>query len=1094
LPQRDDFGLTFAGFLILAALGTFLWERAPLESARPTSAEGGWYDRYEGERMPARLWQDPFKAIHAYQQARAEGGLKPATWSDIQQDIKQVARDDGQVVVLAAMVSPGSYSELEERRRRRRYAVLSALGASGFVPRDAEALRAFPLRFHVCDDYASTVTTYLVSSMSHSSSTGSAKDEQSPSLYVPYEWYDHESPSPKPKNARSVVVLWLDESKFADKPFCRLQQLVDYILGKTAGKYKRNIETIVLGPARSGTLRKMVENRYSASIDQLRDQSGLAGFYILSSTATVADADLLGKWPPKDEKSAGEAKTGDEIRLLGEKFSQSDCDPKAAPKQTCLRFLRTIRSDDKLIRSLVGELRKRHILPDKDTTVVISEWDTYFGRFLPRAFALEYCGEPEPCEHLLRYTYQRGIDGITVGEEGAPPVPADIAKDAKQEGAEFPLAGTSSVRRPVGTGQFDYLRRLASAIGNKDRELRLAGGNGVRAVAILGSDVYDKMLILRALRHQLPGAVWLTTDLDAQLLHPAEFKWARNLIVGSTYGLRLPDDIESSTPRFRDSYQTSVYLTTRLAVDERMLSKRSCITPPENPTFGRWVPSQRQIYECLPPQLFEVGRHGAVLLPEANQNKKTINRIASESFAGPIAVGLFFLAVLGIVGLHQLRPKSGRPVVMLSGLLLALVVLTVVAVRLSHGGEPLSFMAGISIWPTEYIRLVAIFLTLFFIWSVVNPLRANWQTLNERYFRHRAGVPPTEELTLGQLLGNMHLTLGPIPPWILLSAALVLLVMASMIAQSQFDFGLTNTLIAMIPVWGLLIGFWRLAIMGKIWPSIEVRSINRWVTSESITDVSGLWREYCEHGELRHRFLRALAHTLVYMAFASITFALLGFPEVPCRGAACGVDNGILGVSVLLMLFLLFLVVDATNLCIYWIELLQDCPLEWARGHNEKLSNFPEAHRSVWMRVHLIGERTAEVARLIYYPMLIILLLLLARSTYFDDWGFPQALAVIIGLNFLVALAAAIRLNYVARTARSQILDELRQEQLTLIAAEPGGGEPKPTGHELRELIAQLENLRIGAYQKIWDQPTVRATLLLLGGIGLTYWEYFPLF
>lgn len=145
------------------------------------------------------------------------------------------------------------------------------------------------------------------------------------------------------------------------------------------------------------------------------------------------------------------------------------------------------------------------------------------------------------------------------------------------------------------------------------------------------------------------------------------------------------------------------------------------------------------------------------------------------------------------------------------------------------------------------------------------------------------------------------------------------------------------------------------------------------------------------------------------------------------------------------------------------------------------------------MRIHLIGERTADVTHLIYYPLFIILLLLLSRSTYFDDWGFPQALAVIVGLNFLVALAAAMSLNYVARATRSQVLDELRDEQLKLAGAAPGERKPEPSPQEARELIEQLENLHIGAYQRFWDQPTVRAALLLLGAVGITYSEYLPL-
>ncbi len=59
-------------------------------------------------------------------------------------------------------------------------------------------------------------------------------------------------------------------------------------------------------------------------------------------------------------------------------------------------------------------------------------------------------------------------------------------------------------------------------------------------------------------------------------------------------------------------------------------------------------------------------------------------------------------------------------------------------------------------------------------------------------------------------------------------------------------------------------------------------------------------------------------------AFASVIVIMLGQPSAPCRGAACLVDRAIIGVSALLMLFLLFFVVDAVRLCVCWITMLRD--------------------------------------------------------------------------------------------------------------------------------------------------------------------------
>ena len=59
------------------------------------------------------------------------------------------------------------------------------------------------------------------------------------------------------------------------------------------------------------------------------------------------------------------------------------------------------------------------------------------------------------------------------------------------------------------------------------------GGRG------LGSDVYDKLLILKALKKGLPGAIFFTTDLDARYSLPSEFQETKNLIVASPFGLQL---------------------------------------------------------------------------------------------------------------------------------------------------------------------------------------------------------------------------------------------------------------------------------------------------------------------------------------------------------------------------------------------------------------------------------------------------------------------------------------------------------------------------------------------------------------------------
>ena len=64
-----------------------------------------------------------------------------------------------------------------------------------------------------------------------------------------------------------------------------------------------------------------------------------------------------------------------------------------------------------------------------------------------------------------------------------------------------------SLERPIGESQFDYLRRISEHLYKIDDDLRKKQpGTKIKAVGILGSDVFDKLLILRALHPAFPLA------------------------------------------------------------------------------------------------------------------------------------------------------------------------------------------------------------------------------------------------------------------------------------------------------------------------------------------------------------------------------------------------------------------------------------------------------------------------------------------------------------------------------------------------------------------------------------------------------------
>src|SRR5262249_35180963 len=100
------------------------------------------------------------------------------------------------------------------------------------------------------------------------------------------------------------------------------------------------------------------------------------------------------------------------------------------------------------------------------------------------------------------------------------------------------------------------------------------------------------------LRPVMPNAVFFTVDLDARLLEPEQLKWTRNVIVGSHFGLSLNRaSLQDVAPPFRDAYQSSLFLATRLALSCWKQDAQEPLLP-------------QSLIES--PQVFEIGRTMAV--------------------------------------------------------------------------------------------------------------------------------------------------------------------------------------------------------------------------------------------------------------------------------------------------------------------------------------------------------------------------------------------------------------------------------------------------------------------------------------------------
>jgi hypothetical protein len=633
-------------WILLVAAGTFfVTHQVSLEGSRPATTERSIQERIGEQHVDARLWQDPFAAV-ANELAKSPE-LKPencdrssSRYKDIETYCRPPLGAPAGASHLTLPVSGTPYSEDQEARRRRRYAVLAGLNAEGFVPEDPQHIGFY---WPDVELPRPTSTVWLRASQPDSLTvqvTASAPGSQSGTLpkFVPYEWFKRRPERPKTGTGyQRILLLWFDEDALAAPttpvptspaftqaaslrvaqasppraaPLQQFGKLLCPYLPRQEGSPDK---VKILGPQHSATLKAMVDEVDDPGWSKSDWSSGACPgspappFYV--SQATVSDDILL---------------TGlRSVHSINRPCLVSNtCASEFFQQDKGIRLHRVTATDDELAAAIGEELRLRgidrlgpiaslyahfeavveavgsklglrggeadrhgHVAPASQWygryeafvhkfgetlglrryghIALISEWDTLYGRALPDTMAR--CLTQSPCEPvsddpfrdkewLHPFKYLRGLDGQMpdAGGSGSGANGKDTGskpdKDSKNSAKRTPDPSTKD--RAEGQSQFDYLRRLGDRIQQRDAELRREGEQGIEAVGVLGSDLYDKLLVLQSLRPLLPDAWFFTTDLDALLLNPGAQTRTRNLLVASASAC-------SCGPTFRTEFRRS---------------------------------------------------------------------------------------------------------------------------------------------------------------------------------------------------------------------------------------------------------------------------------------------------------------------------------------------------------------------------------------------------------------------------------------------------------------------------------------------------------------------------------------------------------
>jgi hypothetical protein len=1049
--------------LAVGLAGAFAANHRPFQDARPPDPGVPAYRHTppEDQDVEARQWEDPFTAVAVARRAHLEIQKTPATTptEEPPHDMRRLLEDvhppvHDALLVLGAMVPGAPYADDTETRRRTRYAVLAGLSSAGYTPDDSQ---------HI--GYASLALP--------PSDAAPARE------IAAYEWFHRESSTDAAERSR-VLVLWLDQDDFRDAPLRRFSEIVNFIAPAEAGSAA--ISEVILGPADSDGLKEM-----SSELDQGCQflSASQRNISIYSPRATALDW-----WIVSD--------------AVKKRYPDTASEPHADHfNDRCEQvFLyRTVASDFTVVKSLYKELQFRGIQSVSEIAL-ITERDTLYARLISRYFngcegteaiddQFTITGDADKSKPLC-FTYLRGLDGL------APPAPDSAGSSGSSDSKSATAAGTSAqapvaVEAATGPRQLDYLRRLTRELASRrddptcqwiSKELNLGDqsnaayrcGRRIKAIGVVGSDLYDKLLILQALRSAFPRYIFFTTDLDARLTDDQNLMWTRELVVGSSLGLSLRPELQGSIPPFRDSYQAATYYSTLHAV-QHFLEKPPIQGPVIDTTWTRR------------PRVFEIGRTQAFdLTVDKDAGAPCESKLNCRSIAASASPPLWS------------RGFGGSSLIVAAVAMLIVVVIAGAAMGDRWIMQLLTPLFSRGSTARDHRRLLVALLVL--VISALSSIWA-WASLVHALTNDGRRVPPPIFSGASHWAASMLEALS-----ILVVITLVIRGQRKLAANAKEMLAEFNFPIAAAKLTAFYSDWLRLPTTPhrrrwkeRLWLPLRRLSGNKRdpLPTNELSPLENLVSQYLYRGRWRARLMRVgfvtLAASLLVLVLEYILMIfefnlgisfVKGFALVDTHYVERGIEDFISLLNLLAIQFLIFWVADAMLLTrSFALALKEDKPFwpEPVISDQVKHLGVPKKWTALWLDLRLIAWRTGRVASLIWYPSLMIAAMAAAALTVdFGEFGFASnPIALAISAGFVVG--AAVMLRRVAESWRSDVLFKLEDARLS-------GLEPSNQGRvsvaQLDRLSERVTALSDGAFAPYSQQPMVRAVLVPVLTYGAT--------
>jgi hypothetical protein len=155
-----------------------------------------------------------------------------------------------------------------------------------------------------------------------------------------------------------------------------------------------------------------------------------------------------------------------------------------------------------------------------------------------------------------------------------------------------------------------------------------------------------------------------------------------------------------------------------------------------------------------------------------------------------------------------------------------------------------------------------------------------------------------------------------------------------------------------------------------------------------------------------------------------------------------------------------------------WSNQVQD---EYLRDYGLSPAQKAEFEKFKYLAaVDLIGQRTEVVNRLIRYPFIALLLMIAGRNDYFDVWNYPVLLLFTWAVNVVLALLAAFLLYQAASRAKAAMLAGLSRQMAQALGT---GQNQDVRMKQVQFIIDEVEANEQGAFVPLYQQPVIESSL-----------------